>query len=142
MKILIFEDEYQDDVNVLLKMKLKYNFTNLKIRDPARVELFESILKYNSFDAIILDIMSHELDLKSINNGEIVPRNMIGIELLKRIRAGHYNTQDKNVPIIMRTARATEPNIYNLCIKCGANYCLPPSEDDELIRILRDKILN
>jgi CheY-like chemotaxis protein len=137
MMLLIFDDEYEDEVNVLFLKNIKIFFPKIKIRDPARVQLVESILNSNSFDIIILDIMSQELNLRSLENNELVKRKFVGIELLKRIRSGFYKMQNRDVPIIMRTARATEPEIKSLCIQYGANDCIPPSEDDSIIDMIR-----
>ena len=138
MNLLFFEDQYLSNSNVRFTLALRDNIPKLNIFQAYNVEWFEKYVHEMIFDVFILDIMTPETDIKSVEYKKWIPKSLIGIELSMRLRNNHYPNQKNNVCIIMRTARAEDSQIKQLCSKYGINYCfIPGSGDFEIIRILK-----
>ncbi|MFA6089889.1 MAG: hypothetical protein WC755_08580 [Candidatus Woesearchaeota archaeon] len=138
MRILIFDDAFSLNGYILFENEILLEMPDISIKSAHNFYAFEKELKLGNFRAIILDIMGADTKISSIENGEKILSDFLGIEMLQRIRSGLYPKQDKDVVIIMRTARADEPDICSLCIAEGANYIFPPGEfDSQIIEILQ-----
>jgi hypothetical protein len=138
MNIIFFEDEYTKPLNIRFRLEILEELPDLILEYVSTVEFFEDRLSKKRFEIFIIDIMTTETTITSNKNGNRIERSLVGIELLERLRDGQYQLQSKNAMTIIRSARATEPDIRRMCLNRGANYIMTPGADDhEIIKIMR-----
>ncbi len=130
MNVIILEDQYMRPSNVNFARILRFELPTFTVCSVRNIQQFESELGQTPYDIFILDIMMPGQNIISIDTSELVDGMWIGIEILKRIRMGHYKNQKKDAVIIMRTARTHETEIRNRCYACGATFCFRPGWDD------------
>jgi len=137
MNIICFEDEYLEDTNIIFLSALEMEIPNNAISSASSVEKFENLLKKIKFDIYILDIMASE-DLTNFSDGKKIHQTYVGLELVKRIRYGYYQNQNKEAPIFLRSARARELKVINIAKKLNVKYIMVPGRDDfEIINTIK-----
>lgn len=141
MKVLFFDDDKTNLSNVLLAKRILYEIPNIILKQPHSFQIFEKRMQEGGFDVIILDIMGAQSNITSLEGKGKVMGNTIGIEMLKRIRASVYSNQKHDVLIIMRSARARQSRIREICDEHGSDHFFAPgNDDDQIIEILKEKM--
>jgi CheY-like chemotaxis protein len=140
MKIMFFEDDFNEDINVAFRLMLRKEIQGARIEYASNVKKFEELLSDAGYDVFILDIMTAETAVRSHDSGERVSRSRVGLELLKRLRKGHYGDQNKKAFIVVRSARTIDDEFADLCRQSGADECFGPGDHDiEIVQILFEK---
>lgn len=124
MNIIFFEDAYTQRITINFVRILQYELPWVNFYQANNFNQFEELMTLEVFDIFILDIITPI----SINHD--VPSSRTGIELLRRIKSGEYPNQKRNAIVIMRTARAQEVDIRNICHDNGADHCYRAGFDD------------
>lgn len=139
MNVLFFEDDYNTDSNIKFRLELMEEVNDISLDYAGNLEYFEKHLRNKTYDVFILDIMSTETNIISGITLKRVERSFVGIEFAFRIRAGYYKNQKEDAIIIIRSARATEPDIRRLCKDKRIHHiCSPGSDDHKIIKILQN----
>lgn len=137
MNILIFEDEFLDDENSRFINRIKIVHPEIHIHKANSVKIFEKIANRQQVDMAMLDIMGAETDVFNHVNGNRVSENLLGIEILSRIRSGYYSKIDSMITVIIRSARADEVRIRRHCMSlCTEHVYLPGKDDQKIIAVL------
>ena len=137
MNILIYEDDLFEFENSRFVNKIKIDIPDARLHKATSFEIFENFVKSKKMDVIILDIMGAETNISNFETGKRVSNNYIGLELFSRVRGGYYKLQDPMISVIMRTAKADEIKVKNICFALCTEYVfLPGSDDKKIIDIL------
>lgn len=127
---ILFVDDYpQVSENHLFVLRLR-RAVAARVVEEKTVRGFEELLsRGGGVSIVVLDIMIEgPKDFKS-RNGTVVNSALMGVELLRRCRAGVYGSHSANTPIFMRTARG-EVYIRRLCVAAGATGFFHAGADD------------
>ena len=142
--ILIFEDEplKSDNKLFLALLRREVGPSGVRVRVEKTIRGFERRLRESICNIVVLDIISAiPREFKAVESGGAMRRvdpTRAGIEILQRIRAGHYGEGCKSADVFMRSARG-EPHIVALCLKSGATaYFQPGTEDLALIDRIKE----
>jgi len=143
-KIFWFEDDKH-----LLEAHFKKLQKKYEVIIGAHWELIKKT-RQQAFDLVLLDIMIHKFSFDVKNQKEVeniefqdVHWSNIGVEFLKRIRKGEYETYgfNKNVPVVAATARvdySTREAVENIGV---SDFLVKPFTIDKL-KISIEKVLN
>lgn len=143
--ILIFEDDPLKSDNKLFLALLRKEVSSggVRVRLEKTVRGFERRLRDSLCKVIILDIIAATpMDFRVAESGSSrrVDPTRTGVELLQRIRAGHYGDHCKLTDVFMRSARG-EPHIVALCMRSGATgYFQPGAQDLALIDRIKETL--
>ncbi len=115
-KIFWFEDDAHSLTDYYKKLTIQYD-----VSIGAHQDLIEQNRNY-SFDLVLLDLMIHESSFKYDSNEQVknisfdgeggkVHWTEVGVEFLRRLREGEYETYGfpKDIPVIAATARIDSP---------------------------------
>lgn len=134
--ILFFDDFPIASENKLFLMLLRKEVEpfGIHIATEKTIRRVEEVVQSTPLVSLVLDIISEApRDFRSVEDGNVVPSALAGVELLRRCRTEKYGPLNKEVPIFMRTTRG-EPHIKRLCMQIGATgYFQVGTEDDQLI---------
>jgi CheY-like chemotaxis protein len=134
--ILFFDDYPLASENKLFLMLLRRHVEPIGVHviPEKTIKRVEEQAQSIPLVALILDIISEvPRDFRSIEDGNVVPSALAGVELLRRCRSGQYGELNRQVPIFMRTTRG-EPHVRTLCGQLGATgYFRVGIEDRQLI---------
>jgi CheY-like chemotaxis protein len=143
-KIFWFEDDKHLLAAHLEKLQKKY-----EVIIGAHWELIKKT-RQQAFDLVLLDIMIHKFSFDVKNQKEVeniefqdVHWSSIGVEFLKRMRKGEYESYGfkKNVPVIAATARVDYPTreaVENIGV---SSFLVKPFTIDKLKTSI-EKVLN
>jgi len=145
ISVLLFEDHPKDSENETLPREIEDAASNVGGRANVFTVLTIGELSYlvrnNSFDVIVLDIMAECPDLFwDEGRKEPVSPHEAGIAILALIRMGRYGQTNKDATIYIRTARG-ERKIRKTVMRAGANgYFRAGADDDILVGRIVEKI--
>lgn len=132
----LFFDDYplQSDSKLFIeRMRAKLDGHKAFICVEKTITGVEVLLRSRTIALAILDIMSEvPRDFRSAD-GSRVPSSLAGIEILRRCRSGDYRSENRAMPIFMRTSRG-EGYIRRECLEAGATgFFLAGKEDGRLL---------
>lgn len=129
MKVIFYEDNLKSPINKEFRKLLTNNNSKVQLKYAAKLHRFEKYMKNKLFDIFILDVMAPEFIIDKDTN-IVVNEIDVGLEIVKRVRTGFYEKQNKNAIIIIRSNRARDLYFISLCKNLGANYVFYPGSND------------
>jgi len=139
MKIIFFEDDYKNPLNINFRKYIEKEIDGVTLDFAAKVKRFEDHLNKEIYDIFILDVMAPE----NLTNeqGRLIDKIDIGLELLNRLNNNYYPNQKDNPLVFIRSARARDYTFISACKRMNATYIFPPGEKDfKIVDIIKNYI--
>lgn len=140
--VLVFEDEPLRSENLLYLHELRGTLTapDLRLEIAEVIPHAELVLKRDAVIMAILDIKARvPRDFRTFKDDTKVDDALAGLELLRRIRGGHYGRAAAGMPVFMRSARS-EPHIRQTCFASGCSAYFLPTQMEELLAKIREAL--
>jgi len=137
MRVIFYDDDEESYSNTQLVKYLR-KLPNFRLTYVNKIDTFESSAKDHHFDAFILDIMGPDNIYEFDNPTQKVPCTFVGVELLRRVRAGLYNNR-KDVLVIIRSAK-TDSQTKAMCQEHNANHIFEIGDNLEILSLFKELI--